>query len=263
MVFLPIANPDGAALHYRLMAEHPNWKHHAARYNAAGKEFSLDLFDPDSPFGEARFRQVIWERWFPDAMVDNHGVPSHEWCQPFAGYNSPPHFPVSYHVVQAMIYGVVHYADTPERPAHRTAAAAIRASVTAAVSGMPWLHARNQHWLNCYDTYGHRWLPEVSPTDVHGDMLFFFHGIDPAKQTAAWRSFALQYPTITLVDWITEVPDETAQGAYLKECAQAHRIANLAMFHLVAASAQPMTRQITRLADGRVSVVFTRERRIG
>jgi hypothetical protein len=34
-----------------------------------------------------------------DAMVDNHGVPSHEWCQPFAGYNSPPRFQVSYHVM--------------------------------------------------------------------------------------------------------------------------------------------------------------------
>lgn len=262
VVFLPIANPDGAALHYRLMAEHPRWKHHAARYNAAGKEFSQDTFDPDTPFGEARFRQAIWERWLPDAMVDNHGVPSHEWCQPFAGYNSPPRFPVSYHVVQAMIYGIIYYADAPGMPAHRAAAAALRAAVTGAVSGAPWLRAANQQWLACYDAYGHRWLPELSPKAVHNDMLFFYEGIDPTKQTAAWRSFALHYPTITLLDWITEVPDETAQGDYLARCAEAHRIANLAMFRLVAASAQPMTRQITRHADGRVHIAVTRERSI-
>ncbi|MEZ4680922.1 MAG: hypothetical protein R2932_42590 [Caldilineaceae bacterium] len=39
-----------------------------------------------------------------DAIVDNHGVPSHRWCQPFAGYTTPPRFPVCYHVVQAMLW---------------------------------------------------------------------------------------------------------------------------------------------------------------
>ena len=53
LVFLPMANPDGAATHYRLMAEHPRWKHHAARFNAAGMEFSVDTFNPDTAFGEA------------------------------------------------------------------------------------------------------------------------------------------------------------------------------------------------------------------
>lgn len=262
VVFLPIANPDGAALHYRLMAEHPHWKHHAARYNAAGKEFSSDQFDPDTQFGEALFRHTIWERWLPDAIVDNHGVPSHEWCQPFAGYNSPPRFRVSYHVVQAMVYGIIHYADTLEIPTHRTAAMSLRSCVAAAVAGTPWLHERNQRWLASYEAYGHRWLPEVSPMNVQGGMLFFYQGIDPAQQPATWRSFALRYPTITLIDWITEVADETAQGAYLEKCAQAHRIANLAMFRLVASSAQKIARQITHLPNGRITIAYTRARHV-
>ena len=262
LVFLPMANPDGAAIHYRLMAEHPRWKHHAARFNAAGMEFSIDTFNPDTPFGEARFRRETWLRWLPDAVVDNHGVPSHEWCQPFAGYNSPPRFPVSYHVVQAMIYGIIAYVDDPDRPGLRAAAEELRTTVAKAVAAETHLHARNQFWLERYDDYGHSWLPETSPKDVHQGMLFFLRKMDRREDLVAWRNFALLHPEITLVDWITEVPDETAQGEYLTECAAAHRTANLAMMRLVADSAQPAQRTVRRRENGDVHVSFARERRI-
>lgn len=262
LVFLPFANPDGAAVHYQLMAEHPRWKHHAARFNAAGMEIGRDLYNPDTAFGEARFRWEIWRRWLPDAIVDNHGVPSHEWCQPFAGYNSPPRFPVSYHVVQAMIYGIVTYVEDARRPFLRAAAEAIRAAVTEAVDSIQWLRERNRFWLERYDGYGHQWLPEISPKNVHGDMLFFYRGVERGRDEVTWRSFSLRYPDITLLDWITEVPDETAQGDYLLECAEAHRIANLAMIRVVAESAQSAQRVVQTQPDGRVRVAFTRERRI-
>jgi hypothetical protein len=262
LVLLPMANPDGAAVHYQMMAEHPHWKHHAARFNAAGKEIGRDHFDRTTPFGEARFRMEIWRRWLPDAIVDNHGVPSHEWFQPFAGYNTPPRFPVSYHVVQAMLYGIVTFLDDPDAPHLREAAEALRDAVAGAVAETEWLHARNQYWLARYAAYGNRWAPDISPVDVHNGMLFFFRGVAPAQ--AEWRrNFALRFPQITLLDWVTEVPDETAQGTYLAECAAAHRVANLAMLRLVADSAHPMQRQVTHTADGRTHISFRRTRRIG
>ena len=262
LVFLPFANPDGAAAHYRLMAEHPRWKHHAARFNAAGMEIGIDLFNPHTAFGEARFRWEIWRRWLPDAIVDNHGVPSHEWCQPFAGYNSPPRFRVSYQVVQAMIYGIVTYAEDAARPFLRSAAGSLRSVVTQAVRSAAWLHERNRFWLERYDAYGHQWLPETSPKDVYDDMLFFYRGVDRGRDEVTWRSFSLRYPDITLLDWITEVPDETAQGDYLRECAEAHRIANLAMIRLAAESAQPAQRTVQARPDGRTHIAFARERRL-
>ncbi|MEZ4866621.1 MAG: M14 family metallopeptidase [Caldilineaceae bacterium] len=261
LVFLPMANPDGAVAHYRMMAEHPHWKHHAARFNAAGKEISRDLFNPNTPFGEARFRGAIWSRWLPDAMVDNHGVPSHEWCQPFAGYTTPPRFPVCYHVVQAMIYGIITFVDDPTWPQHRQAAEALRYAVTQAVAATPWLYARNQFWLKHYRTYGHNWLPALSPVDLHEGMLFFFQGVAPERQPATRRGFDMRYPQITLLDWITEVPDETAQGEYLAECAAAHRVANQAMIELVAKSAQPMTRVVCQDGEG-VAIAWRRVRQI-
>ena len=262
LVFLPMENPDGAALHYTLMAEHPRWKHHAARFNAAGQEFSRDHFDPNTPFGEARFRRETWLRWLPDAIVDNHGVPSHEWCQPFAGYTTPPRFRVCYHVVQAMLYGIIAFPDDPALPHLRQAAHALRGAVAQAVRATPWLHQRNQYWLAHYHRYGHDWLPDLSPVDLHDDMLFFYQGANPAHLSETRRNFAMRYPQITLLDWITEVPDETAQGDYLAECAEAHRVANQAMIELLAASAAPVTRTVEQHADGRIHLRLQRERRV-
>lgn len=262
LVFLPMANPDGAALHYALMQEHPRWKHHAARFNAAGKEFGSDHFDPTTPFGEARFRRTIWQRWLPDAIVDNHGVPSHEWCQPFAGYTTPPRFPVCYHVLQAMLYGIITFVDNPTQPHLRQAADALRTAVAKAVAATPWLHARNQYWLERYHRFGHRWLPEISPLTVHEEMLFFYRGVAPEQLPQSRRNFAMRYPQITLLDWVTEVPDETAQGDYLIECAEAHRVANQAMIELLARSAAPVTQHVQQYADGRISIGYRRSRQV-
>ncbi|MDP9375395.1 MAG: hypothetical protein M3Q65_23685, partial [Chloroflexota bacterium] len=77
LVLIPLENPDGAALHLAMAREHPTWKLHAARYNAVGREFARDFFDPETPWGEARVRPALWRRWLPDVVVDNHGVPSH------------------------------------------------------------------------------------------------------------------------------------------------------------------------------------------
>lgn len=257
VTMLPIANPDGAAFHSQLMAEHPRWKHHAARFNGAGKEFGSDTFDPHTLFGEARFRRQIWAKWLPDGLVDNHGVPSHEWCQPFAGYTTPPRFPVSYQVVQAMLYGIITYIQGMEPQTQ--VAESVRQAVTDAVAEEGWLYERNQYWLNRYHAYGHRWAPEKSPMQVHNGMLFFFAGREPDNPWAN-RTFAARYPTITLIDWVTEVPDETAQDDYLRECAQAHRVANLAVLHRLAASAQPAQEQITATPDGGIHIHVSRKR---
>jgi hypothetical protein len=261
VVILPMANPDSAAFHYRLMAEHPRWKHHAARFNAAGKEFSMDTFNPMTLYGEARFRKELWRAWLPDAIVDNHGVPSHEWCQPFAGYNTPPRFLVSYHVVQAMLYGIVTYIKDPRLPHLEAAAEAVRAAISQAVAETPWLQERNRYWLQRYDRYGHRWSPATSPLQTHNGMIFFFQGVQ-ANHPRGERSFAGVFPSITLVDWITEVPDETAQGDYLLECALAQRTADLSMLRLLAQNALPVERHIHRSADGRTTIRFHRRRRI-
>ncbi|MFP3416416.1 hypothetical protein SB773_33815, partial [Bacillus sp. SIMBA_074] len=82
-VVIPYANPDGIALHQELVKENPYWKHHAARYNAVGLEYTNHRFKP-SIFGESRVVPQLFYRWLPDVIIDDHGIPSHEWTQPFA-----------------------------------------------------------------------------------------------------------------------------------------------------------------------------------
>jgi len=236
VVVIPDENPDGTALHARLMREHPTWKHHAARYNAVGVEFSNHFTDPDTPYGEARVRPLLWRQWRPDVVTDNHGVPTHEWWQPFAGGTSPPRFRISYWLCQALVYGICRYA--PDDP-HAAFAVALRDSVSTAVAAEPDLAAANRLYAERYARWGHQYLPETFPATYHGDMLWFFHA--EANPDAPPRDVSLREPGMVSASWVTEVLDETAQGPHLALVARAHLTANLAALRLTARHAPPVT----------------------
>jgi hypothetical protein len=260
IAILPFENPDGAALHDWLQREHPTWKHHPARYNAVGYEFAEDSFNPDTPFGESRVRDRLWHRWLPDIIVDNHGVPSHEWAQTFAGFGSPPRFNVSYWQVQAMIYGILYHLDSEKYPEHRLAAYAIRNAVAHAVSSEIEMLQWNRSYRERYTTWGTRWVPERFPANTHREMIFYF-GAYSGDNTRSRRSPAARFPSVTVASWVTEVPDETAHGEHLRLTAKAHLIANRATIDLLAASATPPERRILESVNG-TRIMLSRRRPI-
>ena len=247
VVIIPDENPDGTALHAMLMAEHPTWKHHAARYNAVGVEFSAHMGDPETPYGEARVRPLLWRQWRPDVITDNHGVPSHEWWQPFAGGTNPPRFRISYWLCQALIYGICRYAPDD---AHTRFAEALREAVTRAIVAEPDLAAANRVYADRYERWGHRYLPEQFPATYHGDMLWFFTAEDEENPTR--RDVALRERAMLSAAWVTEVLDETAQGAHLALVATAHLTANLGLLRMTAEVAPPVAFSATPLPGGRV-----------
>lgn len=240
VVLLPYENPDGAALHVRLASypEARTWKHHPARYNALGYEFGEAHFDPDTRFGEARARTALWQRWPADVVVDNHGVPSHEWIQPFAGFGSPPRFGVSYWIVQALLYGIVRYVDDPNWPEHQAAATALRDAVSAIVRDTD-IGDWNRVYGESYRFWGQSRLPERFPGEFHDDMLWH---ISTGPADPAGRGFASRYPNTTVLTWVTEVNDETAEGEHLERVARAHLLANRATLDLMSAAAPPLDR---------------------
>ncbi len=260
VVILPFENADGAALHDRLQREHPTWKHHPARYNAVGYEFAEDNSNPDTPFGESRVRDRVWQRWLPDIVVDNHGVPSHEWAQIFAGFGSPPRFRTSYWQVQAMIYGILFFMESEQFPEHRHAAHALREAVAHAVSSDAELLQWNRCYRERYVSWGTRWVPERFPANTYRDMIWYF-GSYPAGQERARRSPAARYPGVTVASWVTEVPDETAHGEHLRLTAKAHLVANRATIDLLAASATPPERRMLRTSRG-TRIMVSRRRPI-
>ena len=258
VVIIPYENADGAALHARLASDPgaATWKHHPARYNALGHEFGEDFLNPATPFGEARVRPALWNRWLPDVIVDNHGVPSHEWVQPFAGFGSPPRFRVSYWIPQALIYGIVRYVDDPDFPEHRDAAIALREAVSAAVADTT-IGDLNREIGSSYRRWGQDRSPEHFPGEFHNDMLWHFGGTPPDP---AGRGFNLRYPRTTVLSWVTEVNDETATGAHLETVSQAHLAANRAMLDLISGSGAETVRTVSVDPEGRTTVGFRRKR---
>ena len=248
VVVIPDENPDGTALHAMLMAEHPTWKHHAARYNAVGVEFSSRMNDPETIYGEARVRPRLMRAWRPDVITDNHGVPSHEWWQPFAGGQNPPRFRISYWLCQALIYGICRY--LPDAP-HADFAAAMRETVSRAIAADPDLAAANRVYAERYARWGHQYVPEMFPATYHGDMLWFFNPLDITPNTPP-RDIVMREPHMVSAAWVTEVIDETAQGAHLALVAKAHLTANIALTKMMADNAPPVAFSATLLPGGRV-----------
>ena len=261
IVLIPYENADGAALHARLagVSGAATWKHHPARYNALGHEFGEDYFKPDSPFGEARVRPAIWHRWLPDVLVDNHGVPSHEWIQPFAAFGSPPRFRVSYWIPQALIYGIIRHVDDPDFPEHAEAAMALRDSVSQAFRDTE-IGELNREIGASYRRWGQDRVPERFPGVFHDDMLWHIAGapVDPEG-----RGFNVRYPRTTVLSWVTEVNDETATGAHLEMVANAHLIANRAMLDTVLAMDADVAESTIDLSDGRTIHQYKRKRPLG
>ncbi|WP_322894190.1 MULTISPECIES: peptidase M14 [unclassified Yoonia] len=79
----PLENPDGYALHQRLIDANPRHMHHAARYTALGDD--LEYRSADMP-GEKAIRTQAEQLSGAVLHLNLHGYPAHEWIRPFSGY---------------------------------------------------------------------------------------------------------------------------------------------------------------------------------
>lgn len=231
IVVIPCANPDGKALHDALIEDHPEWKHHAARFNAVGLEFAHHRFQ-STLFGEATAVPKLFERWLPDIMIDDHGIPSHEWTQPFAGYNSPPRFPVSYWIPISLIYGIARELDREEYPGHAKALDAVVSEINSEVKGDPNIWDKNNRYRSRYIRYGHQYEPEAFPLEGEGEMIFYRW---PTKVNPKSTALLSRYPEWCTLDIISEAADETVRGEALEDCIQSHKLFDRAIIRWLAA----------------------------
>ncbi|MFZ5823239.1 MAG: M14 family zinc carboxypeptidase, partial [Bacillota bacterium] len=257
LVLSPMENVDGAALHYEMMREHPTWKLHAARFNAAGVDFGFDCFSPDPHFGESRTLPTLWRNFLPDILVDDHGYPSHEWVQPFSGHSSAPYFRTSWWMPNALIYAIHRWMDSERFPAHGAVQEALREALAARLTADEEIERYTQTLLDRYVRYGQRYLPEKFPLQQHNGFL----SLTPKAAVGPdARTFVGRFPHIAVAELVTEVPDETAQGDYLALCARAHLEGDLAVVSLLAAHPQPVVRRRFSGADGATWWTVGRER---
>lgn len=79
----PLENPDGYALHQRLISDNPRHMHHAARYTALGDDLE---YREGAHLYEQTIRREAEARSHAIMHVNLHGYPAHEWTRPLSGY---------------------------------------------------------------------------------------------------------------------------------------------------------------------------------
>ncbi|GEM_PF-1506379 len=224
VVINPMENVDGVIVLEEMLKETPRDKLHAGRYNRAGQEYYDEYFNPNTPFGEARVKQEIWNRWLPDICVDNHGFPSHEWDQPFSGY-APFRFR-EWWIPRAFYFFYLPFLEEGRRSRRRIRSEKFGKKICNFLIKDKIIVERNINFFKRYLTY--RKEGKTPRYKMKSRMSFF-----PLQKRFQRTNYAYRYPQITGMDFITEVADEIVCGKSLKNCLSAHLQTNLAVINLL------------------------------
>ncbi|GAB6876381.1 M14 family metallopeptidase [Thermaerobacter litoralis] len=252
-VVMPLENVDGAALHRQLSGDNPRWSLHSARYNALGQEYASEYFHETPRAPETRVYTDLWTRWLPDVVIDEHGVPSHEWVQPFGAHGGGRKF-TSYWLPRALIYGILPVLAAKEGDQRAAKQIEMAEFVARSLDGWPAIAQANRRWLAVYRKYAADWLPQVFNVETVGEFVCYRW---PIGADAGGRYAMQRHPEITGVEFITEAADETAVGPYLETCAEAHLAVDLAILGWL--RQQPVTIEEAVAVEG--TTVYRRRRR--
>ena len=87
VVLHPITNPDGANLSIDLTKIAPHNMVHAGYHASLTSDVVSDQNNEFPIYPESATRRLLWNAWLPDAFLNPHGYPTHEWVQPFSEYS--------------------------------------------------------------------------------------------------------------------------------------------------------------------------------
>lgn len=169
---IPMENVDGSAIHYELQKDNPNWKLHVARFNSIGKEFYYEYFNVDTIHTEAMAFTNLWGKWLPDIVVDNHGVPSHEWEQQFSGYTSPSY--KGFWLPRALLYGYFWVVTDEEYKDNYLLNKKIEDVIADSVQKNEEITKFNKEWISVFEKFAHAWMPNLFPADYYRDMINYW-----------------------------------------------------------------------------------------
>lgn len=229
LAIIPVENVDGTYIHYELQKQNPNWKLHVARFNSVGKEMNRGYVEKDTKYGECKVRGRVWRKWLPDMVVDNHGVPSHEWDQQFAGYVAP--WFRGFWIPRGLYYGLFYLVDQPEYAKAKEIAKGMQDKVADWINSEEDIMEYQMEFKDRFEKYASKWMPNMFPAEYYKDLIFYWVSCDPNDKKNHHESH--KHPNITVIDWITEISDETAQGDYLDLCAKTHHTADMAIIDML------------------------------
>jgi hypothetical protein len=230
VAMVPLENADGVATLEELLPGCADHKLHAARYNALGVEWYGDYFLEEPRFSEARVKPRLWRRWLPLLVLDAHGVPSHEWDQPFSGY-TPGRFR-QFWIPRAFIYAIVPFIDEMSHPGYGPARDISRA-MGRAIGANHEIQELDRELKDRYVRYARSWDPQVFPPTGRRRLTVL-----PSEKRLAGLNFGAQRFPVTASEIVTEVTDEVVSGRLLALCAQAHLAAAKALLEWLGRQAQ-------------------------
>jgi len=232
----PIDNSDGAELSMDLAKMTPDNMLHPGYHGSLGADVVAGQSETDPVYPESRTRRQLLEEWLPDAFLNPHGYPSHEWVQPFSEYTGWVQTREGANPGRAWWiprgwFTSLNYLRDPEHPDSMRIAYALRDRIGDAERAVPGLLPLEERMNARYERFGQRWQPRnMYQPIVNGIRIYMSLKGSPARgaggagggaQIAGGGGTGGMSPDITWDSGYTEAPDETAHGEYLKLLASA------------------------------------------
>jgi len=247
----PFTNADGAAIHYELQKDNPTWIFHIARFNAIGREFYYEYFRDDTLHTEALCATKLWRDWLPDIILDNHGVPTHEWAQQFSGYTSPSY--KGFWLPRSLLYGCYWTVKEDCWKGNLPVAKKMEEIIADVMADDSEIRGWNLEWQERFAKYANKWMPRLFPANYYRDMVNVWvpFDFDPGH-----RYPSVRYPWITTVAYTSEVTDETAHGPYLNLVARVHMMHDIEVIRMMRESKCVYNENRTETEEGTSQMYF-------
>jgi len=219
VVLHPILNPDGARLAVEMQEINPDHMLHAGYLGSLGVDATSGERSADPIYPESRVRREVRETWLPDAYVNMHGYPSHEWVQYFAGYSawvrSRRGGQRDWWSPRGWFIPGFGWVEDEENPEYTDAQFAMLDSVAASIRAEADVAAMSDEMYARYRKYGAQDRDEFREYFRSGILAYL--SLNPASSIGQ----GVYSDRITYFSTTTEAPDETARGEWLDLVASA------------------------------------------
>ncbi len=221
VVVHPITNVDGTALAMGLAQITPNNMLHPGYHASLTADLVTPQWDKDPIYPESRTCRQLWEAWLPDAFLNPHGYPSHEWIEPFSEY-------AAWVITRAQAdagrawwiprgwFASLNYLSDPDHPQCEAVTLALRDAIAANMGRTPGVLDMNARYFR----YGQPWNERDFQQPIYKGVRIYMAQVGTQPDPKAQSSLA-RFPDVTYDDGYTEAPDETAYGDWLKLVASA------------------------------------------
>jgi hypothetical protein len=237
VVLHPIDNTDGAQLSVDLAKITPDNLLHPGYHGSLSADVSAGQTEADPVYPESRTRRRLIEAWLPDAFLNPHGYPSHEWVQPFSEYSGWVQSRESANSGRAWWiprgwFTSLSYLRDADHPYSMKVSYALQDQIVEAERNVPGLLALETRMNDRYQRFGQRWQPrDMFQPIVNGIRIYMSLKGTAGRGGAAGGAAGATAPgsggvgglspDITWDAGYTEAPDETAHGDYMKLLASA------------------------------------------